>query len=152
MNFTTEEEVNNKINFLDITISKGNNNVSFDIYRKPTATDTIIPQDSCHPTEHKLAAIRYLINKNETYILKENNKQGESEIISHILHNNKYDTTTLNKRKRIYNKKEKETNTQNQKWSKFTYIRKETRSITKLFRDSNINIAFATKKKKKQYW
>jgi hypothetical protein len=47
--FTIEEEKENKINFLDITISKENDNLSFDIYRKPTATDTIIPNDSCHP-------------------------------------------------------------------------------------------------------
>lgn len=56
MNFTNEE-VNNKITILDITISKENNNVSFDIYRNPTLTDNIIPQDPCHPTEHKLPAI-----------------------------------------------------------------------------------------------
>jgi pyruvate/oxaloacetate carboxyltransferase len=31
VNFNTEEEVGNKINFLDITISKENNNISFDI-------------------------------------------------------------------------------------------------------------------------
>jgi hypothetical protein len=147
MNFTTEEEVNNKINFLDITISK-ENNVSFDIYRKSTATDTIIPQDSCHPTEHKIATIRYLKNRNDTYILNDNNKQKENEAICHILCNNKYDTSTLNKCKRTDNKKENETNTQGQKWDKFTYIGKETRTITKLFRDSNIKIAFTTKK----YW
>jgi hypothetical protein len=33
---------------LDIKISKENNNPSFDIYRKPTTTDTIITNDSCH--------------------------------------------------------------------------------------------------------
>jgi hypothetical protein len=70
MNFTIKEEVNNTINFLDITISTENNNVSFDIQQKPTATDTTITQDSCHPTEHKLADIRYLVNINETYVLK----------------------------------------------------------------------------------
>jgi hypothetical protein len=57
MNFTIEEK-DNKINFLDITISKENSTFSFDIYRRPTTTDTIILNDSCHPLEYKLAAIK----------------------------------------------------------------------------------------------
>jgi hypothetical protein len=52
MNFTIEEEKENKINFLDITILKENNNFSFDVYRKPTTTDTIIPNVSCHLLVH----------------------------------------------------------------------------------------------------
>jgi imidazole glycerol phosphate synthase subunit HisF len=43
MKFTKEEETENEITFLDITISKEENNISFDIYRKPTTIDTIIP-------------------------------------------------------------------------------------------------------------
>jgi len=39
-----------KFSFLDITISKVKDNLSFDVYRKPTTTDTIIPNDSCHPS------------------------------------------------------------------------------------------------------
>jgi hypothetical protein len=53
-----EEEFENKINFLDITTSKGENNVRFNTYRKPSTTDIIMPNDSCHPVEHKLAAVR----------------------------------------------------------------------------------------------
>jgi hypothetical protein len=56
--FIMEDEKENKINFRYIAISK-ENNISFNIYRKPTSTDTAIPNDSCHPQEHKLAAIRY---------------------------------------------------------------------------------------------
>jgi hypothetical protein len=41
--FTMEEEIDNSINFLDITIKKVNNTFTTDIYRKPTATDSIIP-------------------------------------------------------------------------------------------------------------
>ena len=42
MKFTMEEENDNKINFLDITISKADKNISFNIYKKPSTTDTII--------------------------------------------------------------------------------------------------------------
>ena len=49
INFTLEKETDNQINFMDITIQNSNNRLSFNVYRKPTTTDVIIPNDSCHP-------------------------------------------------------------------------------------------------------
>ena len=66
MSFTIEKEENNQLNFLDITIKKGNQSLHYEIYRKPTSTDIIIPSESNHPTEHKISAIRYLQNRKET--------------------------------------------------------------------------------------
>jgi hypothetical protein len=43
----------------NITIAEEHDSLSFEIYRKPTTTDIIIPNESCHPREHKAAAIRY---------------------------------------------------------------------------------------------
>ena len=74
MTFTMEEEVDNRLNFLDITISKTDHKISFSICRKPAATVLIIPNDSCHPPEQKLAAIRYLIDSLSN-ISYEQNKQ-----------------------------------------------------------------------------
>jgi hypothetical protein len=54
--FTIEEEQHNSINFLDLTIHRKRTKLEFEIYRKPTYTDTIIPNDSCHPYEHKVAS------------------------------------------------------------------------------------------------
>ena len=62
MKFTMENEKENKINFVDITISKEESNISFSIYRKPLTMDTIIPNDSCNPQEHKLAAGNKIVN------------------------------------------------------------------------------------------
>ena len=73
--FTMEEEINNSINFLDITIYKTDHNISFNIYRKPTATDIIIPNDSCHPPEQRMAANRYLANRLLTYPMSDTNKK-----------------------------------------------------------------------------
>ena len=49
MEFAMGDEKENKINFIAITISEEENSISFNIYRKPTTTDTIIPNNSCHP-------------------------------------------------------------------------------------------------------
>lgn len=75
MKFTLEEEKENRVNFLDITITKNDDNLSFGIYRKPTTTDTIIPNDLCHPREHKLAAIIYLSNRMKMYNLNPQTKR-----------------------------------------------------------------------------
>jgi len=63
LKFTLEEEQKNQINFLDITIKKNQKGLSFEVYRKPTITDIIIPNDSCHPNEHKTVVIRYYRNR-----------------------------------------------------------------------------------------
>jgi len=44
-----------------------------------------------------------------------------------IIHNNKYDQEQDNQQKR---------------WAKFTYIGRETRHITKLFRNTNIKVVY----------
>ena len=49
LTFTIETENNNQTNFIDITIQKRDHEINFNIYRKPTTTDTIIPYDSSHP-------------------------------------------------------------------------------------------------------
>jgi len=61
--------MDHKINFLDITIHRKQNNLTIAIYRKPTTTDIIIPNDSCYPREHKMAAIHYFHKRMNTYKL-----------------------------------------------------------------------------------
>ena len=124
-----------------ITIAKDHDNLTSDIYRKPTATDVIIPNDSCHPKEHRTAAIRYLYNRIEMYNLTPQNRRKDSSEIQQILVNNKYDASTAS---RLNNTKKQEQDIQKVKWAKFTYVGNETRLITKLFKHTNLKIAFTT--------
>jgi hypothetical protein len=137
--YTIERQVDNKLNYLDITIE--NNKFTFNIYRKPATTDLIIPHDSCHPTKHKLAAIRYMTNRKKTCPVSTEEKHNETRIINTILHNNGYTAEILS-----HNKK-KPTNTApdaTPKWATITYVGKETRAITKLFKNTNLRIAYKT--------
>jgi hypothetical protein len=43
--------------------------ITTNVYRKPTTTDSIILNDSCHPKEQKMAALYYLYNRMYTYNL-----------------------------------------------------------------------------------
>jgi hypothetical protein len=83
LEFTVEEEQNGKINFLDFTIVKTHKGLSFDIYRKSTTTDLIIPKDSCHPFEQKTAAIRYHRDRLLSYRLSPECREKGKETIKH---------------------------------------------------------------------
>jgi len=58
-----------------------------------------------------------------------------------MLANNKYNTLPI---ELLHKKRRQNHNVQKQKWTKFTYIGKETRFITNLFKDTNVRIAFTT--------
>jgi hypothetical protein len=131
---TLEQEQNNSIHFLDLTITRTNNSFQFKIYRKPTTTDAINPADSCHPAEHKMSAIRYLCNRHETYMTKIQENQKENKIIKHILRTNKYNTPFNIKNKQRQNQ-ENNPDRSSTSWA---------RIITKLFRHTNVRIAYTT--------
>jgi hypothetical protein len=88
--FTAELEHNNTINFLDTTTHKAQDNVRISIFRKLTFTDTIIPNTSNHPPQHKYAAVGFLYNRPNTYQLHEEEYIREENIIHNILHNNSF--------------------------------------------------------------
>jgi hypothetical protein len=65
---------------LDITISKEDKNISFNTYRKPTTTHTVIRSNS----EHKFAVIRHLTNRLTTYTMNNTDKEKEENTIKQI--------------------------------------------------------------------
>ena len=103
LSFNIEEEENNSINFLDISIYK-NNDICFKMYRKPTATELIIPYNSNRPLENKISAIRYLANSLINYPLNNTDKKKGYDTIKYISHN-KYDPLLLDKVISIINTK-----------------------------------------------
>jgi hypothetical protein len=69
-------------------------------------------------------------------------KQKETRVINTILHNNGYTP-----RIQLHNKKAPSSTTskETRKWAKFTYVGKEVRAITKLFRETEVHIAYKTR-------
>jgi hypothetical protein len=88
--FSIETESNNQINFLDLSIVRTCNNLKFGIFRKPTATDTMIQSMSCHHIEHKFTGINYLINRIIMYPTAKQNIDIEEQNINHLLKINRY--------------------------------------------------------------
>jgi hypothetical protein len=50
------------------------NDLSYNIYLKPTTTDTILNNILCNPIQHKMSAINYLINRFNTCVMEKDNK------------------------------------------------------------------------------
>jgi hypothetical protein len=79
---TTEKH--NKLKDRDLTIMNKQSQLTFGIYRKPTTTDLIIHNKSCHPYEHKKPAINYLINRMNTYPITHEERDQELKTMREI--------------------------------------------------------------------
>jgi hypothetical protein len=95
LEFAIEKETDENINFLDIRVTRKPNHFYIYIYRNPTYTDAITLNDSCHPFEHKIAAIRYLNNRMISYQLPPEGVIKEHKTIKRIIANNKYVTSIM---------------------------------------------------------
>jgi hypothetical protein len=133
----------NKLNFLDLTIHREHNKLDYTIYRKPTATDILIHNSSCHPNEHKLASINYLTNRVHTYPLSKHAKDTEPNTIKTILQNNQYKLTDIQQKPKINTDPQEKHD--NKKWDIFTYAGREIKTISKVPEDANTNIAYKTR-------
>ncbi|XP_017467814.1 PREDICTED: uncharacterized protein LOC108360137 [Rhagoletis zephyria] len=148
INFTMDKENEGKIKYLDITIkiNKVTNKCEFGIYRKPTATDTIIHNTSNHPQQHKNAAFRHLITRLERTPLEKEAYSKELNTIYAIAENNGYRKGLVNKIRRETKTKKSNKKENNEKaWAVLTYTGKTSYKLAKVFQKYNINTAFRTK-------
>ena len=149
LQFTKETEHNNKLNYLDITIHKTPTSVNISVFRNPTFTDTVISYTSNHPTQQKYVAIRFVYNRLNSYQLHETEYHREENIIHNILHNNSFPIPTR-KPKTQFNPPSHNALTR-QKWTTFTNRGPETTYITKLFKHTNLKIAYRTSNNTQSY-
>jgi len=89
--FTLEKEINSKINFLDISITKCANKLDFSIYRKPTNNDRYIDGFSSHPYIYKYSAIDKLVHRAFSIPMSVYNLHKELDYIRVICQKNNLD-------------------------------------------------------------
>jgi hypothetical protein len=95
------------------------------------------PQHSCHPPEHKAATINFLTNRRDSYSLGKQDRERE-----HHRTNTRQQQVWHHRPPKIHRHTHIHTHTT--KWAKFTYIGKETKHITKLFKNTTVKIAYTT--------
>ena len=94
--FTLEIETNNSINFLDLNISKLQNKLKFNIYRKNTTSNRLIPFDSSTPFSHKLSAFRSFFNRLFKIPLDDSDFEEELNTIFYLAKSNKFPFHVVN--------------------------------------------------------
>ena len=107
IDFTYELEQNNSLPFLDIKVSRDRDRhrLSFNIYRKDTTTDHVIPYDSYHPLSHKLSAFHSYFVRLFSIPLSDIDFKIEYNTIIKIAENNNFPLKII---KKLFNKKKKQ--------------------------------------------
>jgi hypothetical protein len=119
--------------------------LEIDIYWTPTTNNTTINFLSNHPTEHKIAAYRY-ITRMQSLPLTTERQHAEWMTIKPIAKSNNFPDKIITNLKvklqqkinQIPDKEEKK----KKKWTFFTYYCPRIRKITNLFKHTNKGIAF----------
>ena len=79
--FTMEKEIEGKIPFLDLELSRQGHGISFNIYRKPTDAPLCIPRDSHHSWPHKMAAFESALYRMWRVPISNKNRSDELRYI-----------------------------------------------------------------------
>ncbi|XP_053685711.1 uncharacterized protein LOC128735241 [Sabethes cyaneus] len=104
--FTVEREVDGKIPFLDLMISKKNDNsLKLGIYRKPTSTDRYITSDSNHYGAQKQAAFHSMVHRLISIPMEKEEFLEEREKIYESARINGYDKKFVDKIVSIHKRK-----------------------------------------------
>lgn len=144
--FTSEHEKDGHINFLDSTISRKDDSLYFNIYRKPTTTNMTIHSGSFHPTSQKMAAYNCFIYRALNFPLSTEDRKKEINIIKHIAVKNGYKSTIVDDLLRRHTMKTslprppKET----KKFIKCDFNNVFALTLSNVLRKRNINVAFST--------
>jgi len=107
LEFKATEEINNSINYLDLTINRNINKIELDIYRKPTNADITIQYTSNHPQDHKQAAFTFYINRMLTLPITDQAKKKEWEKILKIAPKNGFPINIIHNIKKERNSQTK---------------------------------------------
>jgi hypothetical protein len=157
LTFTSELENERKINFLDLTLTRTKDELEFEIYRKPTQTNTTINSKSVHPTSHKTASFRSMLHRAYKIPLSEMNRRKEINIIKSIARANGYSSTLIDEMGAKILKKMKnqerlrsmttlsnEQEKENSRYAAFHFTGNRTQKIANRFKKYGVSVAFKT--------
>lgn len=156
--FTMEREQNGKLPFLDVLVTRINNKLDFNVYRKPTNTDRYITRDSYCRKSTKLAAFNSMVYRLCRLPLSVINYMEELKNIKRIANINGYTDeeieTLVEKHSRKMKKLESSTLfSQNKKEeitrASFTFNHTITNYLKPIFKQQGIEMVFTSNNKLK---
>ncbi|KAI8496553.1 hypothetical protein Bbelb_258520 [Branchiostoma belcheri] len=147
--FTTEEEQNKTLPFLDtLTVVKDDGSLDIRIYRKPTHTDQYLNFSSNHPLEHKLGVIRTLFHRADTIITNPQDREAEKEHITQALLNCGYPKWAVSKAtapKRSTTDRNRQSNSstrQNRGLVVLPYVKNTSEALRRIFGTHGVKTCF----------
>lgn len=105
LKFTLETEIDGKIPFLDLLITRKENKIGLGIYHKPTSTTRYIPSTSHHPAQHKKAAFNSMIHRLTNIPLSTENYEIEKQFIYEAAKVNGYSSSIVDQTIRKFKNK-----------------------------------------------
>jgi len=126
---------------------KKQNSMQFAIFQKPNTTESIIPNDLCHPIEYKQSTIRHLVNRMNPYPI--NNWKIKQTTLDFLLSLYQYLKHLHNKPTDITPQKARKTG--EKKMISFKYIGRQTKYITNRFKNTNLKVTYKINNMNKQF-
>jgi hypothetical protein len=100
-----EKEINNSINFLDVKITReDDNSISTSTYRKPTFTGVMLNWNSLTSIKYKKGLISCLLDRSSKICSSESQKLVEKEELRNLLLNNNYPSHIIENEFKRYEK------------------------------------------------
>ena len=141
-----EEIGGNRINYIDLDIKIEEGKYKYDIYRKKTYTDLIIPNESFHPIGHKFAALRSYCYRAINYLEDEESRTIELKRIKQIAKRNNYNTKIIDKIVRDIENRKEERKEESKYLGSITYSGYQTKKILECFEKYDIHVAIKKNK------
>ena len=90
LKFTREYESNNSLPFLDVLVTRENNQLTTSLYRKPTHTGLYLLWESCQNRQYKLGLIKTLVIRIHRICSKQETIIKQIDLLKETLQNNGY--------------------------------------------------------------
>nr|VZI38973.1 unnamed protein product [Spirometra erinaceieuropaei] len=123
LQFTMEEEVGDKLPFLDVLVCRQpNSKQAKSVYRKPTNTLKMLGYNSNHPLQHKRSCVLTLHRRVKTHCITPAAKLDEIKLLQELFRANGY-PRAFTERSRKQPKRRNEEQSQSNSWRSIPYIK-----------------------------
>jgi hypothetical protein len=145
--FTREEELNEELSFLDVSIRRNSDNmIQTGVYRKDAYAEVILHYDSNHPSAHKRGCIKSLFDRAVSHCSNENEIEKEKKYLFKLFQSNGYPLNFIRSclRKPPYSSTVNVRNSQNssnKQWISLPYIKGTSEALARKLKKHDINIA-----------
>nr|VZI13129.1 unnamed protein product [Spirometra erinaceieuropaei] len=141
LQFTMEEEVEDKLPFLDVLVCRQTNGeLATSVYRKPTNTLQILSYNSNHPPQHKRSCVCTLYRRVETHCSTPAAKLNEIKLLRELFRANGYPRAFI-ERSRRQPKKRNEEHSQPNSWRSIPYIKGVSEVVARSLAPLGIGVA-----------